>query len=125
MEKKKEYVMILEWAKYVAFIFATVCVFVFQFIAEPICITLALSLYVVAFGLMFATSVIHCVEIYNADKEVKKDHAIVIDNGDVIRDNAGEDMEVVNIKAEKVWSVLGAVFFGLFTLFTFVVLVLF
>ena len=134
MEKKKDFITAINYAKYFAFIAATICVFVFQFIAEPICITLALCFYVVAFGLMFASLVVHCVEIYAADKLVKEKNADIIQPNEALEQEAllnqtekamGSEVEVVNLKAEKVWSILGAIFFGVFTIFTFIVLILY
>lgn len=121
---KKELITILNYAKYAMFVAATVCILVFQFIAEPICITVALSLYVVAFGLMFASSLIHCIEIYQADGYVKKTSAKVQNVEDSTIETK-ENVEEVNLKSEKVWSVLGSIFFALFTIFTLVVLILF
>ena len=120
--------------KYIAFVLATICVFVFQFVAHPICITLALAFYVVAFGLMTASLVVRCVELYSAEKVVKEENAIVVgqteveNNKEILNEaenSIGEEVEVVNLKAEKFWSVFGASFFGLFTIFTFIVLILF
>ena len=134
MEKKRDFIRAINYAKYIAFIAATICVFVFQFVAAPICITLALAFYVVAFGLMFTGLVMHCVEIYAADKIVKESNADLIEPHEVEEEKEiidetekkmGEDVEVVNLKSEKVWSVIGAIFFGVFTLFTFIVLILY
>ena len=134
MEKKKDFIIAINFAKYLAFVLATVCVFVFQFLAAPICITLALSFYVVAFGLMFTGLVIHSVEVFTADKIVKNTNADLIEPRAVEEEQAvieetekkmGDDVEVVNLKAEKFWSILGAIFFGVFTVFTFLVLILY
>lgn len=131
MEKKKDFIMVLNYAKYLAFIAATICVFVFQFIANPICITLALSFYVVAFGLMFTGLVVHAVEVFDADRLVKKSKADIVEineNKDILEEtekSMGEEVEVVNLKSEKVWTIIGAIFFGLFTVFTFLVLILY
>ncbi len=133
MDKKKDFIKAINYAKYLAFILGTICVFIFQFVGKPICITLALAFYVVAFGLMFASIVIHCVEIYSADKLIKEGNLVAVEpktDGDkvVIAEEGelkGESVEVVNLKSEKAWSVIGAIFFGLFTIFTFIVLVLY
>ena len=134
MEKKKDLITAINYAKHLAFVLATVCVFVFQFIAAPICITLALCFYVVAFGLMFTGLVIHCVEVFTADKIVKDTSADLIEPHDadteleVIQETEkkmGDEVEVVNLKAEKVWSIIGSIFFGAFTIFTFIVLILY
>jgi len=129
---KKDFITAVNYAKYLAFILATVAVLVFQFLGESICITLALSLYVVAFGLMFATSVVQCVEIYNADKMVKQNHLKELnpqinEEGTITINSDGkkEEVEVVKLKKEKALSVLTAIFFGVFTLFTFAVLILY
>jgi len=130
---KKEWVIAMNYAKYLAFILATVCVLIFQFTAYSIWITMALSFYVVAFGLMFGSMVIHCVEIYNADKIVRKNHLTTLEpelspDGTIVPldgEYKGKEVEVVSLKSEKVWSVLGAIFFALFTVFTFAVLVLY
>lgn len=133
MGVKKEWVIAMNYAKYLAFILATVCVLIFQFTAYSIWITMALSFYVVAFGLMFGSMVIHCVEIYNADKIVRKNHLTTLEpelspDGTIVPldgEYKGKEVEVVSLKSEKVWSVLGAIFFALFTVFTFAVLVLY
>ena len=134
MEKKKDFITAINYAKYLAFIAATICVFVFQFVAEPICITLALSFYVVAFGLMFTGLVIHSVEVFTADKLVKQSKADLFKPHEAeeeiavineTENQAGEEVEVVNLKAEKVWSIIGSIFFGVFTVFTFLVLILY
>lgn len=121
---KKELITILNYAKYAMFVAATACILVFQFIAEPVCITVALSLYVVAFGLMFASSLMHSIEIYQADGYVKKNSAKVesIDDTSI---SSKQEIEEVNLKSEKVWSIIASVFFACFTIFTFVVLILF
>lgn len=121
---KKELIKILNYAKYAMFIAATICILVFQFIAEPVCITVALSLYVVAFGLMFASSLMHCLEIYKADNYIKRNHA-KIENIEDSSFVSKQDVEEVNLKSEKVWSIIASVFFACFTIFTLVVLILF
>ncbi len=132
MDKKKEIIKAINYAKYLAFILATICVMVFQFTANPICVTFALALYVVAFGLMFASLVVHCTEIYAIDRAVKEQKAVIADvsskDGMTIAPEGelkGQEVEVVNLKKEKVWSVIGATFFAIFTLFTFIVLILY
>lgn len=130
MEKKKEIIACINWAKYLGFVGATVCVLVFQFISEPICITIALALYVVAFGLMFASKVIETVELFNADKIVKTQNADAEVEKNVEKELEegginGQSVEVVHLKKEKVLSIISAVFLGLFTIFTFVVLILY
>lgn len=134
MEKRKDFIKAINYAKYIAFIAATICVFVFQFVAEPICITLALAFYVVAFGLMFTGLVIHCIEVYDADKLIKETKADLIEPHEADQEEAlinatekkmGDEVEVVNLKSEKIWSVIGAIFFGAFTIFTFIVLILY
>lgn len=132
MEKKKEFVTIINYAKYVAFVLSTIFVMVFQFTGTYLLINIALALYVVAFGLMFTSLVIHCVEIYKADRIAKSDKAKIISPSDTIDgvvvaksgELNGEQVEVVNLTKEKIMSVIGAIFFGGFTIFTFVVLIL-
>ena len=130
MEKKKEIISCINWAKYLAFIAATVCVLVFQFIGASICITLALSLYVVAFLMLFASLVIQTVELFKADDLVKEKNADAeigklaekeLEEGGL----NGQSVEVVHLKREKVTSIIWCVLTGLFAIFTFVVLVLF
>ena len=113
---------------------ATICVLIFQFTANSFCINLALSLYVVAFGLMSASLVMHAEEVFEADKMIKKQKlertsAETNDNGTMVvevpSELKGEEVEPVNLKAEKAWSVIGAIFFGVFTIFTFIVLILY
>ena len=69
---KKDFIVAINYAKYFAFVMATVCVLIFQFAGIGFCINLALSLYVVAFGLMTASLVIHANEINEALKTIKK-----------------------------------------------------
>ena len=76
---KKNLLNILNYAKYVAFLAATVFVIVFQINAKVEFINVALACYVVSFGLMFICSVVHCVEIYKAAKFVKTNNAVVED----------------------------------------------
>ena len=128
MEKRRIVVKIINIAKYIAFMLATVGVFIFQLVQEPIVIMVALSIYFQAFALMFASSVIHCVEVYTASKRVKNAVVDISVNEVVVPNNGelkGQEVEVVNLKSEMVWSVIGAIFFGLFTIFTLVVLILF
>ena len=126
---KKDFIQAINYAKYVAFVLATICVFIFQMTAQPAWVTVGLSLYVVAFGLMFASMVMHAVEVFEASKAAKKENAIVVEpsveiNEQLEKDSNGE-VEVVDLKSEKIWAIVGSVFFGVFTVFTFVVLVLF
>lgn len=131
---RKDITLAINYAKYLAFVLATVCVLIFQFTANAFCINLALSLYVVAFGLMSASLVMHAEEVFEADKMIKKqklEKASVEtnENGIMVVETPselkGEEVEPVNLKAEKAWSVIGSIFFGLFTIFTFIVLVLY
>ena len=131
---RKDFVVAVNYAKYVAFVFATVCVLVFQFTANSFFINIALSLYVVAFGLMFASMVVHAKEVCEAFNTIKKqnlkqseaqtnqDGTMVVETPSELK---GEEVEPVNLKSEMVWSIVGAIFFGLFAIFTFIVLVLY
>lgn len=122
---KKDIILSLNIAKYVSFIAATICVMIFQIVSRSICITLALALYVVAFALMFTTLVIRCVEIFRADETIKEQNGVVVENAESVTLKDGQQAEVVKVGREKFWSIVGAIFFGLFTIFTFVVLVLY
>ena len=131
---RKDIISAMNYAKYVAFVLATVCVLIFQFTAISFCITLALSLYVVAFGLMCASLIVNASEMFNANKFIKKQKleeakAEVNEKGTMTVSSPselkGEEVEPVNIKSEMAWSIIGAIFFGLFAIFTFVVLVLY
>lgn len=131
---KKEFVVAVNYAKYLAFVLATACVLVCQFTGNLFWVSMSLNLYVVAFGLMFFSMVIHANEVFTADRIIKennlKEGTIEPDeNGEIIINTPGElqgkEVEKVNLKAEKFWSVAGAIFFGVFTLFTLVVSILF
>ena len=131
---RKDFIVAINYSKYLAFVLATVCVLLFQFLAIAFCITLALSLYVVAFGLMTASQVLHAKELFEANTVIKQKKLtevkpIVNEEGTLVVNGAselkGEEVEPVNIKNEMVWSVAGSIFFGLFTVFTFIVLVLY
>ena len=131
---RKDITVAINYAKYLAFVLATVCVLVFQFTANSFCINLALSLYVVAFGLMCASLILHADEVFDAYKTIKKQHleqkkAETNEDGTMVVESPseikGEEVEPVNLKSEMVWSVIGSIFFGLFSIFTFVVLVLY
>lgn len=130
---KKEFVISINYAKYVAFVLATICVLIFQFTANSFSINIALSLYVVAFGLMCASLIFHAQEVYDAIKLMKKQNlkqgqidnnegTMVVETPSEIK---GEEVEPVNLKSEMVWSVVGSIFFGVFSIFTFVVLILY
>ena len=130
MDKKRDIIKIVDYSKYVAFIAATICVFIFQFIAVEMCITLALSFYVVAFGLMSFSSIMHASELFNASKQGSIVTTMQIKDEDIeedldIKKVTKEDIEFVNSKAEKVWAIVGSIFYGIFTIFSFVVLVLY
>jgi len=131
---KKDFVVAINYAKYFAFVLATACVLIFQITASALTITLALSLYVVAFGLMCASLIFHAEEVFDAYKLIKKQKlenvkANVNEEGTMVVSSPseikGEEVEPVNLKSEMVWSVIGSIFFGLFSIFTFVVLVLY
>lgn len=127
---KKEIIACIDWAKYVALICATICVLIFQFVSSSICITLALAFYVVGFSLMCASMIIHTVELFKASDIVKEEHAnATLNKSEEARLEEGglegQKVEVVHTKNEKVWGIIGSVFFGLFAIFTFVVLVLY
>ncbi len=129
MEKKKLFVKSMEYGKYLAFTLATIFVIVSQFVGGRIWVTLALALYTVAFGFLFATLVIHAVELFNAGYEAKDLSAEVVKKSEAeseeLVETEKEDVEVVNLKAEKVWTVIGSIFFGLFTIFTLAVLIIY
>lgn len=129
MEKKKLFVKSMEYGKYLAFTLATIFVIVSQFVGGRIWVTLALALYTVAFGFLFATFVIHAVELFNAGYEAKDLSAEVVKKSEAeseeLVETEKEDVEVVNLKAEKVWTVIGSIFFGLFTIFTLAVLIIY
>ncbi len=129
MEKKKLFVKSMEYGKYLAFTLATIFVIVSQFVGGRIWVTLALALYTVAFGFLFATLVIRAVELFNAGYEAKDLSAEVVKKSEAeseeLVETEKEDVEVVNLKAEKVWTVIGSIFFGLFTIFTLAVLIIY
>lgn len=129
MKKKKLFVKSMEYGKYLAFTLATIFVIVSQFVGGRIWVTLALALYTVAFGFLFATLVIHAVELFNAGYEAKDLSAEVVKKSEAeseeLVETEKEDVEVVNLKAEKVWTVIGSIFFGLFTIFTLAVLIIY
>lgn len=130
---KKNFIKCMEYGKYLAFVLATIFVVISQFVGGKVWITLALALYTVAYGFMFATLVIHAVEIFNAGYQAKdmsavvatpseeKTETVTIEEGEL----KGKKVELINLKSEKFWTIAGSIFFGLFTLFTFVVLVLY
>lgn len=127
MEKKKNFVTAMEYGKYLAFVLATIFVIVAQFVGGKHWIMIALALYSVAFGFLFATLVIHLVELYDADKQVKNMNAEIVKESDKEQEiksdeEKKEQFEVVNLKKEKVWTMIGSIFFGIFTIFTLVVL---
>ncbi len=122
---KKDLLLAFNIAKYVAFIGATICVMIFQFLSSPVCITLALSLYIVAFALMTTTMIVRCVEIFKADDVLKDKNTTLDQKTEDVTLKDGQKAEVVKVGREKFWSIVGAIFFGLFTVFTFVVLVLY
>ena len=132
MDKKKEWIAAVNYGKYFAFILATVFVILSRFFGNDFWIKLALVTYVAAFGLTFTALLIHACEIYNAGKEAKKARAEVakpedFEQGTVVVEQGelkGTTAEVVSLKKEQAWTIIGAVFSGLFTIFTFVVLVL-
>lgn len=129
MEKKKLFVKSMEYGKYLAFMLATIFVIVSQFVGGRIWVTLALALYTVAFGFLFASLVIRAVELFNAGYEAKDLSAEVVKKSETeseeLIETEKENVEVVNLKAEKVWTVIGSIFFGLFTIFTLVVLIIY
>ena len=133
MDKKKEWIAAVNYGKYLAFVLATIFVIVFQFVGNSVWVKLALIAYISAFALVFTSLVIHANEVYKADREVKKTNAEVVKpdqvNNGIVEINTGELMgseaEVVNLKSEKIWTVIGAIASGIFAIFTFVVLILF
>lgn len=128
MKNKKEFVKCFEYGKYLAFTLATIFVIISQFKGGSIWITLALSLYTVAFGFLFATLVIRLVELYGAENTAKSMDAEIAKPQEFSETEPQEDgghIEVVNCKAEKAKAYVGAIFFGLFTIFTFIVLILY
>ena len=132
MDKKKERILAVNYGKYLAFITATIVVIVSKFIVSQFFVKLALSLYVTAFVLVFISLVIHANEVYQAGKEAKKVNAEIIkpeqfENGVVDIDHGklkGEKVEIVSLKNEQVWTIIGAISSGIFAIFTFVVLIL-
>ena len=132
MDKKKEWIAAVNYGKYLAFVLATVFVIVSRFATSTSWLKIALIAYVSAFGLTFTSFVIHASEIYNAGRQVKKEQAEVarpdqFDGGVVVVDQGemkGQKAEVVSLKTEQVWTVVGAVASGMFAIFTFVVLIL-
>ena len=131
---RKDFVIAVNYAKYVAFVLATICVLIFQFTANSFFINIALSLYVVAFGLMCASMIVHAKEVCEAFNIIKKQNlkqtaAQTNDEGTMVVSSPselkGEEVEPVNLKSEMVWSIIGAIFFGLFSIFTFIVLILY
>lgn len=116
---------ILDIAKYIVFCLATITVFVYRFIPENVIITIALSIYVFAFALMFVASIVRCVEIFRAAKLARnsntQEEVVVAGNGEL----KGQKVEVVNLTSEKVFAILGAIFFAIFTIFTLCVVILF
>ena len=132
MDKKKEWIAAINYGKYFAFVLSTIFVILFQFKGDMILLKLTLVSYVTAFGLVFTSLVIHACEVYSASRAIKAENANIVtpnefDKGVVEVQQGelkGEKAEVVSLKSEKVWTVIGAVASGLFMLFTFVVLIL-
>ena len=131
---RKDFIDAIKYAKYLAFTFATAFVLIFQFTAKVWCISFALSLYVVSFALMSVSMIMHAVEVFEAARAIKKEKMKVFNpevsgEGTVIVDVPselkGEEVEPVKLNIEKIWSIIGAIFFGLFAIFTFIVLVLY
>ena len=126
---KKDIIAAVNYAKYFAFVLATICVLIFQFTTKYICINLALSLYVVAFGLMSASLISHASELYDVLKLIKKQN-LEKKQGEVNQEGTmivsspselkGEEVEPVNVKSEMTWAIIGSIFFGLFTIFSFI-----
>lgn len=126
MENKKSFVKAMEYGKYLAFTLATLFVIFAQFIGGKYWITISLALFTVAFGFLFATLVIRLVELCDVDKKVKDMGAEVVSQSEFENQNKGQEqkVEVVNLKSEKIWTLVGAIFFGIFSIFTLVVLIL-
>lgn len=125
MKDKKTFIKTMEYGKYLAFALATIFVIVSQFVGGRVWVMLSLSLYTVAFGFLFATFVIRLVELFNAGYTANDLNAEVLNPGNKDAMVAQESVEVVNLKSEKAWNLIGAIFFGLFAIFTFVVLILY
>lgn len=113
----KKIVNSLNIVEYVAFVLATIFVVVFQFTALPIFVVLALSIYTVAFLIVFAIAVIQCKEYFDKTRGVKIEKSKEKETKD------GD--EIVDIKHEKAWAIIKAVASGLFAIFTLVVLILY
>lgn len=123
----------MEYGKYLAIILATIFVIISQFTASSICLILAFSLYTVGFCFMFIGHATHAYEIYKADKLVKDESLTALTKAETEKDQLGaaeselkdKNVEVVSLKSEKAWTVIGSIFFGILTIFTFVTLVLY
>ena len=131
---KKDFIDAINYAKYVAFILATICVLVFKFTASSLCISFALSLYIVAFALMCTSMILHSVEVFKEDRLIKHKNKMIADievnkEGSMAISELGElngnVVEPTKLKSEKFWSIVGAVFFGVFAIFTFIVMILY
>lgn len=129
---RKDFVMVINYAKYLAFVLATICVLIFQFTANSFCINLALSLYVVAFGLMCISMCVYAKEVSYLYKEAKKktikQNSLETQEGvdnEIKPENKAGEAEQSNLKLELIISIVGSIFFGLFAIFTFIVLVLY
>ena len=132
MDSKREWIIAVNYGKYLAFILATILVIISKFIGGQTIVKLALACYVSAFCLAFISLVIHANEVYKADREAKKDNAEIVkpeqfENGVVDIDQGelkGKKVEVVSLKKEQFWTIVGAISSGIFAIFTFVVLIL-
>lgn len=126
MKNKKAFVKAMENGKYLAFTLATIFVILAQFVGGKYWISLSLALFTVAFGFLFTTFVIRLVELYDVDRKVKKMGAKVVSQSEFESENKNEEqkVEVVNLKSEKIWNLIGSIFFGIFTIFTLIVLIL-
>lgn len=123
--KKEDLFQALVVAEYIAFLLATILVIVFQFIGMGILITVALAMYVVAFGLCCMENIVLCVGLFKVkNKEVEEgvpNLNLETPEGEKITVKAAKS----NIRARKIKAVVMSIISGLIAIFTLVVLVIF
>lgn len=113
----KKVVDSLNFIEYGAFVLATIFVIVFQFTALPIFVVLSLSIYTLAFLIVFVIAVIQCKEYFDKTRGVKIE---------TTKEKTTKDGdEIVDIKSEKAWAIIKAIASGIFAIFTIVVLILY
>ncbi len=116
MNLKKNILKVMSLIEYVSLILATVAVLTFQFLPYLICIMVALGCYTLGFFMASIRSVLNCVEIFFASKQVNGEEQALVTSSKV---------EVLNSKKERVLAVLGAIMWIALFAFALVVLILY